>query len=106
MRNELLFSACLPEAIACQKPIYLRSQGLDKGCHKRVGGHDMPCTEADLARFFQDRALISPDMLPVPLAQRAQRAQRAELDAGQIRVFSPTGGDAEPRQRRPGPRRR
>ena len=79
--ERVLLSAYIPEAIAYQKPVYIRSQGLDKGCYKRVGGHDMPCTEDDLARFFQDRALISPDMLPVPLAQRA------ELDAGQIRAF-------------------
>ena len=77
----LLWAAYIPEAIAYQKPVYIRSQGLDKGCYNRVGGHDMPCTEDDLARFFQDRALIDPDMLPVPMAQRA------ELDAGQIRAF-------------------
>ncbi len=79
--ERVLLSAYIPEAIAYQKPVYIRRQGLDKGCYKRVGGHDMPCTEDDLARFFQDRALISSDMLPVPLAQRA------ELDAGQIRAF-------------------
>lgn len=79
--ERVILSAYIPEAIAYQKPVYMRSQGLDKGCYKRVGGHDMPCTEDDLARFFQDRALISPDMLPVPMAQRA------ELDAGQIRAF-------------------
>jgi len=79
--ERVLLTAYIPEAIAYQKPVYIRSRGLDKGCYKRVGGHDMPCTEDDLARFFQDRALISPDMLPVPLAQRA------ELDAGQIRAF-------------------
>ena len=79
--ERVLLSAYIPEVIAYQKPIYIRSQGLDKGCYKRVGGHDMPCTEDDLARFFQDRALISPDMLPVPMAQRV------ELDAGQVRAF-------------------
>ncbi|MBX7237697.1 MAG: ATP-binding protein [Caldilineales bacterium] len=61
--ERVLLSAYIPEAIAYQKPVYIRSRGLDKGCYKRVGGHDMPCTEDDLARFFQDRALISPDML-------------------------------------------
>ena len=35
----------------------------------------------DLTRFFQDRALISPDMTPVPLARSE------ELDAAQIRAF-------------------
>jgi hypothetical protein len=37
----------------------------------------MPRTENDLARFFQDRALISPDMLPVPLALRAELNMRS-----------------------------
>ena len=40
----------------------------------------MPCTEDDLA-LLPGIGSISPDMLPVPMAQRA------ELDAGQIRVF-------------------
>lgn len=80
-KEQVLLTAYIPEAIAYQKPVYIRSRGLDKGCYKRVGGHDMPCTEDDLAHFFQDRALISPDMLPVPLAQRT------ELDPGQIRAF-------------------
>ena len=79
--ERVILSTYIPEAIPYQKPVYIRSRGLDKGCYKRVGGHDMPCTEDDLARLFQDRALISPDMAPAPLAQRA------ELDAGQIRAF-------------------
>ncbi|MCX6032016.1 MAG: putative DNA binding domain-containing protein [Chloroflexi bacterium] len=79
--ERVILSAYIPEAIAYQKPVYIRGQGLDKGCYRRVGEHDMPCTEDDLARFFQDRALISPDMLPVPMVQRA------ELDAGQVRAF-------------------
>lgn len=79
--ERVLLSAYIPEAIAYQKPVYIRSRGLDKGCYKRVGGHDMPCTEDDLARLFQDRALISPDMLPMPLAHRN------ELDGEQIRAF-------------------
>jgi ATP-dependent DNA helicase RecG len=67
----------IPEAVPDQKPIYIRSPELDKGCYKHVGWHDMPCTENDLARFFQDRALISQDMLPVPLALRAELNMRS-----------------------------
>jgi len=40
--ERVLLSTSIPEAIAYQKPVYIRSQGLDKGCYKRVGGHDMP----------------------------------------------------------------
>jgi ATP-dependent DNA helicase RecG len=80
-REQVLLNVYIPEAIHYQKPIYIRGQGLDKGCYKRVGGHDMPCTEEDLALFFQNRALVSPDMLPVPMARRT------ELDADQIRAF-------------------
>ena len=80
-QERVLFSVYVPEAVPYQKPVYIRNLGLDQGCYRRVGGHDMPCTEEDLVRFFQDRALISPDMLPVPMARRA------ELDSGQIRAF-------------------
>ena len=71
----------VPEALSYQKPIYIRSAGLDKGCYKRIAGEDMPCTEDDLARFFQARSLISPDMTPVPMARRD------ELDPAQLRAF-------------------
>jgi ATP-dependent DNA helicase RecG len=79
--ERVVLNAYIPEAVPYQKPIYVRSQGLDRGCFKRVAGHDMPCTEEDLARFFQERALISADMTPVPLARRA------DLDPGQVRAF-------------------
>lgn len=77
----VVLSIYIPEALRYQKPVYVRKAGLDKGCYRRVGGEDMPCTEDDLARFFQDRTLISPDMIPVPLARRD------ELDPAQIRAF-------------------
>jgi len=71
----------VPEALPYQKPIYIRSAGLDKGCYKRIAGEDMPCTEDDLVRFFQARSLISPDMTPVPMSRRD------ELDPAQLRAF-------------------
>lgn len=77
----VILSVYIPEALPYQKPIYVRGKGLDKGCYKRVAGHDMPCTEDDLARFFQARSFISPDMTPLPMARRE------ELDSGQIRAF-------------------
>jgi len=80
-QEHVIPSVYIPEALPYQKPIYVRSAGLDKGCYKRVAGHDMPCTEDDLARFFQARSFISPDMTPVPMARRE------ELDPGQIRAF-------------------
>ena len=64
--ERVILRVYIPEALPYQKPIYVRSAGLDKGCYKRVAGEDMPCTEDDLARFFQARSLISPDMTPVP----------------------------------------
>jgi ATP-dependent DNA helicase RecG len=79
--DRVVLSVYVPEALRYQKPIYVRKAGMDKGCYRRVGGEDMPCTEDDLARFFQDRALISPDMTPVPLARHD------ELDPAQIRAF-------------------
>lgn len=79
--KRIVLSVYIPEALRYQKPIYVRKNGLDKGCYRRVGGEDMPCTEDDLARFFQDRTLISPDMTPVTLARRE------ELDAAHIRAF-------------------
>ncbi len=79
--TRIVLSVYIPEALRYQKPIYVRKAGLDKGCYRRVGGEDMPCTEDDLARFFQDRTLISPDMTPVTLARRE------ELDAAYIRAF-------------------
>jgi ATP-dependent DNA helicase RecG len=80
-QERVILSVYIPEALPYQKPIYMRSKGLDKGCYKRVAGQDMPCTEDDLARFFQARSFISPDMTPVPMARRE------ELDPGQIRAF-------------------
>jgi ATP-dependent DNA helicase RecG len=80
-QERVILNVYVAEALSYQKPVYIRSLGLDKGCYKRVGGQDMPCTEDDLARFYQDRALISPDILPVPLARRN------ELDPAEIRAF-------------------
>ena len=57
--ERIVLSVYIPEALPYQKPIYLRSRGLDRGCYLRVAGQDMPCAEEDLARFFQARALIS-----------------------------------------------
>ncbi len=79
--SRVVLSIYIPEALRYQKPVYVRKAGLDKGYYRRVGGEDMPCTEDDLARFFQDRALISPDMTPVSLARRD------ELNPAQIRAF-------------------
>jgi ATP-dependent DNA helicase RecG len=79
--ERVLLSAYVPEAMPYQKPIYLRRGGLDRGCYKRVAGHDMPCTEEDLARYFQERSLVSADMTPVPMARRE------ELDPKQIRAL-------------------
>jgi len=79
--ERVILRVYIPEALPYQKPIYIRGAGLDKGCHKRVAGEDMPCTEDDLARFFQARSLISPDMTPVPMARRE------ELDPDQLRAF-------------------
>jgi len=79
--ERVILRVYVPEALPYQKPIYIRSAGLDKGCYKRVAGEDMPCTEDDLARFFQARSLISPDMTPVPMARRE------ELDPTQVRAF-------------------
>lgn len=79
--ERVVLSVYIPEALPYQKPIYIRSAGLDKGCYKRVAGHDMSCTEDDLARFFQARSFISPDITPVVMARRE------ELNPDQIRAF-------------------
>lgn len=87
--EQVVLRVYIPEALPYQKPIYIRSAGLDKGCpstgsghrFKRVSGADMPCSEDDLAGFFQDRSLISPDMTPVPMARRE------ELGLDQLRTF-------------------
>ncbi len=48
----VILSVYIPEALRYQKPVFIRKAGLDRGCYRRVGGEDMPCTEDDLARFF------------------------------------------------------
>ena len=80
-QERVVVSLYVPEALPYQKPVYVRSKGLGAGAYKRVGGEDMLCTEEDLARFFQERATISPDMTPVPLARRE------ELDPAQVQAF-------------------
>ena len=91
--DRVVISVYVPEALRYQKPIYIRKAGLDKGCYKRVGSADMPCTEDDLARYFQDRALISPDMTPVSLARRE------ELDPAQIHAFRQLLATQDPTRR-------
>ncbi|MBN2006289.1 MAG: putative DNA binding domain-containing protein [Anaerolineae bacterium] len=91
--DRVVLSIYVPEALRYQKPIYVRRAGLDKGCYKRVSGEDMPCTEDDLARYFQDRALISPDMTPAPLARRE------ELDPAQVRAFRQLLATQDPTRR-------
>ncbi len=80
-QERVVISLYVPEALPYQKPVYIRSKGLGAGAYKRVGGEDVPCSEEDLARFLQERATISPDMTPVPLARRE------ELDPAQLQAF-------------------
>jgi ATP-dependent DNA helicase RecG len=46
----------IPEAIAHNKPVYIKSIGLPKGAYRRIGSSDMRCTDDDLQLLYSMHA--------------------------------------------------
>jgi ATP-dependent DNA helicase RecG len=81
--------AFVKEAQENAKPIYLRKSGLPRGAYRRISGHDVRCTDEDLAILFHhgvgtyDGTLVddtSFDDLD-PAAFAAYRRLRAQLNS-------------------------
>lgn len=53
--------AFIAEANPHDKPVFVKSRGVDKGAFRRIGPTDHLCTEDDLALFFQSRGHKSYD---------------------------------------------
>jgi len=48
-----LVAAFVPEAAAPEKPIFIKSKGMQHGTYRRIGSTDQHCTEDDLRVLFQ-----------------------------------------------------
>src|SRR5690348_4849907 len=46
----------VPEAQPQEKPVYIKSRGVEHGAYRRVGSTDQRCTDADIAHFYQGRS--------------------------------------------------
>lgn len=90
----------IPEAKAHDKPVYIKSRGLEQGAYRRIGPTDQLCTDDDIAMFYQlrdhktyDETLI--DNTDVddfdPLAIEEYRRARAALNptAEELRYKDP-----------------
>src|SRR5262245_36345591 len=45
----------IPEANTHEKPVYIKSRGLDEGSYRRIGSSDQICTREDLDLLYQLR---------------------------------------------------
>lgn len=52
----ILLLVYIPEAEPHEKPIYIKSYGLDKGTYRRIGPADLLCTKDDLDILYQQRS--------------------------------------------------
>lgn len=52
----ILLLVYIPEAEPHEKPIYIKSLGLDKGTYRRIGPTDVLCTKDDLDLLYQSRS--------------------------------------------------
>ena len=55
----------VPEALATQKPVYIRKDGLPRGAFRRIGSSDVVCTGDDLATLFVGRGFKPHDGEPI-----------------------------------------
>jgi ATP-dependent DNA helicase RecG len=59
-------AAYVPEAQPAEKPIYLKSKGLERGAYRRIGSSDQQCSDADLQEIYQERSGETYDASVVP----------------------------------------
>jgi ATP-dependent DNA helicase RecG len=52
----ILLLVYIPEAEPHEKPVYIKSLGLDKGSYRRIGPADLLCTKDDLDTLYQLRS--------------------------------------------------
>lgn len=57
--------AFVPEAHPHEKPVFIKSRGLEHGSFRRIGSTDQECTEEDIQLFYQLRGVKSFDAQPV-----------------------------------------
>ncbi|MBN1512019.1 MAG: putative DNA binding domain-containing protein [Phycisphaerae bacterium] len=87
--------AFVPEAIAGDKPVFIRSEGLPRGAYRRIGSTDQHCTDDDLAVLYHRRGTTPYDAGPVedagpedvdPASLAEYRRQRAKVkpDAAEL----------------------
>ncbi len=48
--------AYVPEAQPAQKPVFIKSDGLEKGTYRRIGSTDQQCADEDLEEIYQERS--------------------------------------------------
>jgi ATP-dependent DNA helicase RecG len=49
-------AAYVPEAQPSQKPVFIKSRGLEEGTYRRIGSTDQSCTDEDLEEIYQERS--------------------------------------------------
>ena len=54
--GKVVLRVWIAEAAPANKPIYFQSDGLPQGAFRRVGAGDIPCTEDDLAVFYDAKS--------------------------------------------------
>ncbi len=74
------------EALAQDKPVFFRAQGLPKGAFRRISSTDQHCTDDDLAVFYQGRQSESFDASPVADASIEDLQPEAITDYRQSRA--------------------
>lgn len=49
-------AAYVPEAQPAQKPVFIKSEGLEDGTYRRIGSTDQNCIDDDLEEIYQERS--------------------------------------------------
>jgi ATP-dependent DNA helicase RecG len=49
-------AAYVPEAKPAQKPVFIKSEGLEDGTYRRIGSTDQNCIDDDLEEIYQERS--------------------------------------------------
>jgi ATP-dependent DNA helicase RecG len=79
----------VPEADACQKPIYLPATGLPKGAFRRIGSTDQRCVDDDLwVLRGASQPQVGPDMVPIADAQMADFDPLAIAEYRRLRALA------------------
>jgi ATP-dependent DNA helicase RecG len=83
-------AAYVPEAQPAQKPVFIKSDGLEEGTYRRIGSTDQQCTDADLEEIYQERSGDTYD------ASLVSGAEFDDIDSDAVQDYRKTRAQKNP----------